>query len=455
VGLSGLEIYKQLPKTNCKECGMPTCLAFAMKLAAKQAELSACPHVSEAAKQALDAASAPPIRLVTVGTGDKKVEVGNETVLFRHDKTFYHAPGIFVRVRDTDSADEVAAKAKAVATYQVERVGMTMSASGLAVENASGDAAKFAACVQAVAKESDQPLILMSKDQAAMTAALPAVADRKPLIYAADKDNWQGMVELAKKHGCPLAIREEGGLSALASLSEQVTKAGVADLVLDPGGRTAAENLAAFTQLRRLALRKNLRLVGYPLIGFAGDGAADAAEELAFAGQQVMKYGGFIVIDHFSPADIYALLTLRLNIYTDPQKPIQVKPDVYAFGEADEKAPVLITTNFSITYFSVAGEIEASGVPTHLVVADSEGLSVLTAWAAGKFDAEKIAKSVKSLNIADKVSHRYIVIPGYVSTLSGEIEEELPGWKVLVGPREAVDISTYLRRTWAGVIGKN
>lgn len=454
MGLSGLEIYKQLPKTNCKECGMPTCLAFAMKLAAKQAELSACPYVSDAAKEALDAASAPPIRLVTVGTGDKKVEVGNETVIFRHDKTFYHQPGIFLRVKDTEAADAIEAKAKAVAEYQVERVGVMMSASGLAIENASGDAQKFAAAVQAVAGLTEQPVILISKDPAAMGAALPAVADRKPLIYAADKDNWQGMVELAKKYSTPLAVYEPDGLSALASLSEQIGKAGVTDLVLDPGARGTAENLALFTQLRRLALRKNFRLVGFPLIGFPGEGADSPEEEMAIAGQQVMKYGGFIVVDNFDMAHMYALLTLSLNIYTDPQKPIQVKPEVYSFGEVHSNSPVLVTTNFSITYFSVAGEIEASGVPTYLVVTDAEGLSVLTAWAAGKFDAEKIAKAVKSLGMDQKVEHRYIVIPGYVSTLSGEVEEELPGWKVLVGPREAVDISPFLRRTWAGVIGK-
>ncbi len=433
---------------------MPTCLAFAMKLAAKQAELTSCPYVSEAAKEALDAAAAPPVRLVTVGTGDSKVEVGNETVLFRHDKTFYHAPGIFVRVKDTDPAEEALAKAKAVVEYSVERVGVMMSPAGLAVENASGNAQTFAAFVQEMANLGDRPMVLISSDPAAIAAALPAVADRKPLIYAADKDNMAGMVEQAKKHGCALAIREPAGLSELASLSEQVSKAGVADIVLDPGTRSAAENLASFTQIRRLALRKNFRLFGYPMIGFPGEGADSVEEEYTFAGQQVMKYGGFIVLDHFNPASMYALLTLRLNIYTDPQKPIQVKPDVYSFGEVTPESSVLITTNFSITYFSVAGEIEASGVPTYLLVTDSEGLSVLTAWAAGKFDAEKIAKAVKGSDLDQRVSHRYVVLPGYVSTLSGEVEEELPGWKVLVGPREAVDISTYLRRTWQGVIGK-
>ncbi|MHB1132006.1 MAG: acetyl-CoA decarbonylase/synthase complex subunit gamma [Chloroflexota bacterium] len=453
MGLSGLEIYKQLPKTNCKECGMPTCLAFAMKLAAKQAELSACPYVSDDAKQALDAASAPPIRLITVGTGEKKLEVGNETVMFRHDKTFYHAPGIFVRVKDNQA--DAAAVAKIASDYQVERVGLMMAAAGIAIENASGEPATFAAAVQAVAQASEGALILMSKDPAAMAAALPAVAERKPLIYAADAENWQQMADLAKKYACPLVVRENGGLSALASLAEQVAKSGVADLVLDPGAREPAANLAAFTQLRRLALRKNMRVVGYPLIGFPGEGAASAEEEALFAGQQIVKYGGFIVVDRFDPATMYGLLTLSLNIYTDPQKPIQVKPEVYSFGEVDQNSPVLVTTNFSITYFSVAGEVEASGVPTYLLVTDAEGLSVLTAWAAGKFDAEKIAKAVKGSGIADKVSHRYIVLPGYVSTLSGEVEEELPGWKVLVGPREAVDISPYLRRTWPTIVGKN
>lgn len=447
MALSGLDIYKQLPKTNCKDCGFPTCLAFAMKLAAKQAELSLCPHVTEEAKQVLDAASAPPIRLIAVGAGDSKIEVGNETVLFRHDKTFFHEPGIFVRVKDNQPEAEVAKLVQTVADYSVERVGMNLRVNGFAVENASGDAQAFAKCVGLVKGKSGLPLILMAASPAAMDAALAVAGSDKPLIYAATEDNWEAMVELAKKYQSSLAVRAtgEGDPSALATLVEQVTKAGVADVVLDPGAKGLRASLEAQTIIRRLAIRKNFRLLGFPTIVFAGEGADSPLEQTINASQAISKYAGFIVLDSFDPSLVYPLLTLRQNIYTDPQKPIQVKPDIYAINEPKDSSPLLITTNFSLTYFTVAGEVEASGVPAWLLIADSEGLSVLTAWAAGKFDAEKIAKTVKGSGASDKVSHRKLVIPGAISGLSGEIEEELAGWKVIVGPRDAVDISPFLK----------
>jgi len=446
MGLSGLQIYKLLPKTNCKDCGFPTCLAFAMKLSQKGVELSACPHVSDEAKEKLAASAAPPIRLVTVGSEEKKIAVGNETVLFRHDKTFFNQPGIVVRVKDTLPADEINNLAGKAAGYSVERVGMDLTLDGFAVENASGDATKFAAAVEAVRQVADWPLVLMSADPQAMEAAL-AQAGERPLIYAATADNWEAMAELAKKHKAPLAIKADT-LDGLADLSEKVGKAGVPDIVLDPGARGLVDSLAALTQLRRLALKKNLRLLGFPIITFPGEGAEDADEEAVLAAQFVAKYGGIIVLDHFDPAVIYPLLTLRLNIYTDPQKPIQVSPGVYEIGAPKPESPLLVTTNFSLTYFSVAGEVESSGVPTWLLICDSEGMSVLTAWAAGKFDAEKVAKTVKQFGVADKLGHQKIVIPGFVATISGELEEELPGWEIRVGPREAVDITGYLKNVW-------
>ncbi len=448
MALSGLEIYKLLPKTNCKECGQPTCLAFAMKLASKQAELSACPYVSEESKAALESAGAPPIRLVTVGAGDKKIEVGNETVCFRHEKTFYHQPGIVVRVKDTQSADEVAATVQKVGSYEVERVGMQLTMNGIAIENASGNAQTFAKCVELVKSKTDLPLVLMSQDPAAMEAALSAAGDVQPLIYAATNENWEAMAGLAKKFKAPLAISGKNDLSALATLADQVSKAGVADLVIDVEAPNASVSLAAMTQIRRLALKKNFRPLGFPMITFPSRFANTAEEEAIIAAQQIAKYSGVIVLDNFDPTLVYPLLTLRQNIYTDPQKPIQVKPDLYTFGDPTEKSPLLITTNFSLTYFTVAGEIEASGIPTWLLIADSEGMSVLTAWAAGKFDAEKIAKTVKNSGIADKIGHRKLVLPGFVAGMSGEVEEELAGWKIAVGPREAVDISPYLKGVW-------
>jgi len=453
MALSGLEIYKLLPKTNCKECGFPTCLAFAMKLAAKQAELAACPYVSEEAKAALAAAAAPPIRLITISSDGKKIEVGNETVMFRHEKTFYHEPGLLVRVKDTQPLEEFKDAVTKAANYSVERVGMELTISGFAVENASGDPAMFAERVEIVKAIANLPLVLISKDPAALEAAIAKLDGTVPLLYAADEDNWQAMAELAKKHNFPLAVRGEGDpsassgqrLTALANLVEQVKQAGVEDIVLDPGTRGPVDSLISLTQLRRLALKKNFRLLGYPVITFPGEGAASEAEEAALAAQHIAKYAGFIVLDHFDPATMYPLLTLRLNIYTDPQKPIQMEPGVYEFGEPTPDSPLLTTTNFSLTYFSVAGEVESAGIPAWLLVCDSEGMSVLTAWAAGNFDAEVIAKMVKQFNVADRIAHRKIVIPGLVAVISGELEDELPGWEVLVGPREAVDIPAYLK----------
>ena len=445
MALSGLEIYKLLPRTNCKKCGFPTCLAFAMKLAAKQAELSACPDVSEETKAKLEAASAPPIRLITVSSGAKKVEVGNETVLFRHEKTFYHQPGLFARLRDTQSADEIRAQARQVASYSVERVGVQLGIDGLAIENASGQPAAFADAVAAVRGAAELPLILISENPAAIKAALDKVAGGTPLIYAATDANWQEMAAVAKAAKAPLAVRASGDLSALATLAENVKGAGVEDIVLDPGQNGLSASLAVQTQLRRLALKQNMRAVGYPTIVFAGSGTTSAVEEAVAAAQAIAKYAGFVVLDHYAPANVYPLLTLRQNIYTDPQKPIQVSPGLYEINSPKPESPLLVTTNFSLTYFSVAGEVEGSGSPAWLLIVDAEGMSVLTSWAAGKFDAERIAKAVKASGITDKISHHKLVIPGLVATLSGELEEELPGWEIRVGPRESIDIPAYLK----------
>lgn len=442
MALSGLQIYKLLPGSsrnpeakkhaNCKECGFPTCLAFAMKLGQKQAELSQCPYVEEESKAQLEASAAPPIRLITLSAGGKKVEAGNEIVMFRHEKTLYHPAGLFIRVKDTQ-ADAVEV-AKAVAAYAVDYVGVDLTVDGIAVEAAGGD---FAAAVSAVKAACPKPLILLTEDPAQAEAGLQAAAGTTPLLWAATAANWQAMAKLAVQYKAPLAVKAEG-LSALATLAEQVAGAGVEDIVLDPAARDYKQSLSAFTQLRRLAIKKNERSVGYPIIAFAGD-------DPLLAGQHLAKYGGFVVFDRFSPATIYPLLVLRANIFTDPQKPIQVQPGIYEINNPTADSPLMVTTNFSITYFAVANEVESSGQSGWLLVADAEGMSVLTAWAAGKFDAERIAKSVKSSGVADKVAHRSIILPGHVAVLSGELEEELPDWKVLVGPREAVDLPNYLK----------
>ena len=441
MALSGIQIYKLLPQTNCKDCGFPTCLAFAMKLAAKQVELAECPHVSDEAKEQLSEAAAPPVRPVTLKSNGYEVKSGNEVVLFRHEKTFYNQPGLFLRVRDTDSPESIKAKVKSADEYSVDYVGIELSMGGTAVQANGGD---FGTAVATVREVSHRPMILIG-DVQDIKAGLEKLGDDEiPLVCHATLENWEDMAALAKEHGAPLAI-QAGTMDEMASLAEKLTEAGVADIVLSPEQRTMLGTLTANTLSRRMALKKTFRPLGYPIISFPGD-VGDPDREVVLAAQAISKYSSFVVLDHFSPAAAYPLLVLRQNIYTDPQKPIQVKPGLYEINDPSPEDPVLVTTNFSITYFSVANEVEGAGLPAWLLVTDAEGMSVLTAWAAGKFDAERIAKAVKAFNVAEKVNKYQVVLPGHVAVLSGELEEELPDWEIRVGPREAVDLPAFMKQ---------
>jgi len=441
MALSGIQIYKLLPKTNCKECGFPTCLAFAMKLAAKQVELSSCPYVSDESKAKLAESAAPPIRLVTLKSNGYEVKAGNEVVLFRHEKTFYHKPGLFVRVDAGSSAEEIKTLVSPADAYVTNYVGIDLKLDGFAVDASDQSAGvtpeKFAAAVSAVREASHMPLILISRDPAVMAAGLRAVDGEHPLVYAADAENWEAMADLAKQHQAALVVTASS-LEELAEMTEKIKAKGVEDLVLDPSVRDLSGSLILSTQIRRLALKKNFKALGYPLIAFPQNAEA--------AAQAIAKYAGFIVLDSFAPELAYPLLVLRQNIYTDPQKPIQVQPGLYEINDPKPSDPVLVTTNFSITYFSVANEVESSGLPAWLLVTDAEGMSVLTAWAAGKFDSERIAKAVKSFGVPEKTTRKQVVLPGHVAVLSGELEGDLPGWEIRVGPREAVDIPKFMKQ---------
>jgi acetyl-CoA decarbonylase/synthase complex subunit gamma len=437
MALSGIQIYKLLPQTNCKECGFPTCLAFAMKLAAKQVELSACPYVSEESKAQLAESSAPPIRMITLKSDGYEVKAGNEVVLFRHEKTFYNKPGVFVKYSDALNPADIAEQVKVADAYSVNYVGIELSLDGFAVESTSGSPEAFAAAVKAVRSASQRPLVLVTSDPAVATAGLGALTEETVLVCGADASNWEAMADLAKAHKAALAVRS-ASLDELADLTEKIKGKGVEDLVLAPEADGLSAALAHEVQIRRLALKKNFRPLGFPTLRFPHNPAA--------AAQAVSKYAGFVVLDRFAPELVYPLLVLRQNIYTDPQKPIQVQPGLYEINTPKATDPVLVTTNFSITYFSVANEVEGSGLPAWLLVTDAEGMSVLTAWAAGKFDSERIAKSVKTFNVGDKVSRKRLVLPGAVAVLSGELEAELPDWEIRVGPREAVDIPKFFKQ---------
>jgi len=443
MALSGIQIYKLLPQTNCRECNFPTCLAFAMKLAAKQVELGACPYVSDASKKQLAESSAPPIRLITLKAGTQ-VKVGNEVVMFRHEKTFYNKTGLFLRVKASDP--DIAKKVAAADAYKVNYVGMDLTIDGFAVE-ADAD---LAAAVKTIRTVTQRPLILIGNDAALLDSALGLLAGEQALIYAADSSNYEPLADTARKHKAALVVNgrdvamQRLYVDALADLTQKVQAKGVDDMVLDLGGKNMSEALTRSTQVRRLAIKSNLRALGYPTIFFAAQNGVE--KEAVYAAQAIAKYAGFVVLDTFSPEMLYPLLVLRENIYTDPQKPIQVTPGIYEINSPTAESPVLITTNFSITYFSVANEVEGSGLPAWLVVTDAEGMSVLTAWAAGKFDAERIAKAVKGFDVASKVGRKRIVLPGHVAVLSGELEEELSDWEIRVGPREAVDLPAFMKQ---------
>jgi acetyl-CoA decarbonylase/synthase complex subunit gamma len=440
MALTGIQIYKLLPQTNCKECDFPTCLAFAMKLAAKQVELAKCPYVSDESAAQLAEAAAPPVRPITIQSNGHEVKGGNEVVMFRHNKKFFSPPGLFIRVYDDQSADDIKATVQPVSEYVVEYVGMELMMGGIAVQARGGD---FGAAVKAVREATSLPLILLGPPEALRTALSDLGEGDVPLLASATAANWEAMGEVAKEFNAPLAV-EAGNIDEMTDLVEKLESKDLKDFVLAPKQRTLIGTLTANTTIRRMALKENFHQLGFPILNFPGD-VGDPVRELTLAMQAIGKYGSFIVLDHFDPATAYSLLVLIANIYTDPQEPIQVTPGIYEINDPGPEDPFLVTTNFSITYFSVANEVESMGLPAWLLVTDSEGMSVLTAWAAGKFDAEIIAKDAKRFNAAEKVTKKQIVLPGHTAVLSGELEEELPDWDVKVGPKEAVDLPAYLK----------
>ncbi|MCL0094393.1 acetyl-CoA decarbonylase/synthase complex subunit gamma [Dehalococcoidales bacterium] len=442
--MTGIEIFKLLPKKNCGECGVPTCLAFAMNLATGKAELTACPYISEEAKVKLEEASAPPIRPVTIGVGDRALKVGGETVMFRHEKRFDNPPGFAVVISNTMDEAEVNSRLERFSQLQYERVGLTLRPELIAVRDDSGEVSKFEALVNKVKQNSNCGIILMSNNPDILASGLKLCADQKPLLYAVTKDNLERLAELAKANLCPVAVKASS-LEELGQLTTKLIEAGIKDIVLDSGSRTVRQVFEDQVVIRSVALNKKFRPLGFPTIIFPSEMTDDPMKEAVIASVFVAKYGGIIVLSDFQGHSLFPLLLERLNIYTDPQRPLATKEGIYEIGGPDENSPVLITANFSLTYFIISGEIETSKVASYLLIKDTEGLSVLTSWAAGKFVADTIAPFVKKCGIGDRVKHRKLIIPGYIAAERGSLEEKLPGWEILVGPREGAHLPAYLR----------
>ncbi len=444
MGLTGIQIFKLLPKTNCKECGLPTCLAFAMNLASGKAELDSCPYVSDEAREQLAEASAPPIRPVSIGAGVRAFKVGGETVMFRHEKTFYNPTGIAALIdSDTDSGT-LDKKLKEWNALQYERVGLNLRPEMVALKDVNGDGSAFAAAAKKIAEESEFNLILMSDSVDNMKTGIDSSAFKKPLLYAANKENVNDMGELAKEKGLPLAVKASN-LEELTVLTDKLTVMGLKDLVLDSGSREPKQVFEDQVIIRRAALRSGNRSLGFPTITFPCEMAGNLDMETVISSMLIAKYAGIIVLSDFKGENLFPLLLERLNIFTDPQRPMTVTQGIYEIGSPGKDSPVLVTTNFSLTYFIVSSEIEGSRIPSWLLIMDTEGLSVMTAWAAGKFSGDAVGMFVKKCGIADKIAHKKVVIPGYAAGISGEMEEELPDWEVIVGPRDASLIPKFLK----------
>ncbi len=445
MALTGIQILKMLPKKNCGECSIPTCLAFAMKVAAGQAEIDTCPYVSDEAKATIGEASAPPIRTVKIGAGDAEFTAGGETCLFRHEKRFEHPTGIAILVSTNEDDAEVEGKLKRFRDMEFERVGVLMRANLVAIKDTSGDPAKMSSLVGKVQEMAPKAaIILMSDNTDVLKAGAEACGDNKPLLYGATADNWEAFAELAKETGCVLGVKG-ANLDDLVEVSGKLVDSGLKDMVIDTGARTLRAAFEDNIVARRSAIKERFKPLGFPTITFPCEMTDDLMMEAMIASVLMAKYAGIIVLSDIQGDILFPLLLEQLNIFTDPQRPMVVQEDIYPITGPDENSPVLITCNFSLTYFIVSGEIEGSKVPSWLLIKDTEGLSVLTAWAAGKFGADLIAQFVNKSGIADKVKHHELIIPGYLATIKGELEEELPDWTITIGPREAGHLPAFLK----------
>lgn len=440
MALSGLDIYKVLPKTNCRECGFATCLAFAMALAKKTVGVDKCPYLSQEAKGLLEASAQPPIRLVSIGCGESKLEIGNDTVMFRHEEKFYNPCGIGFIIEDDLEDTEIRERLKKINNLKFERVGQKLGVNLVAVKQKAG-AQRFLEVVKLVSGSTTLPLVIMSSDLGALRKALEITAGNKPLIYAITKDNLNEAANIAKEFKVP-AVVSAPDLETVSGLTQELTKQGLNDLVLDTGRKLISDKIWDLTQIRRQALKKSNRSLGFPAITIVED--TDPFKEAIEAAAYICKYSNIVLLKRLESWEVLALLTVRQNIYTDPQKPLQIEPNLYPVGAVGDKSPVIVTTNFSLTYYTVLGEVEASKLPSYILSVDTEGMSVLTAWAAEKFTADKIVDSMNKFGLKDKVAHNKLIIPGYVAVMSGDLEEK-SGANIIVGPKEAAGIPSFLK----------
>jgi acetyl-CoA decarbonylase/synthase complex subunit gamma len=443
--VAGSEIVKMLPgRRPCKDCGFPTCFAFAMKLASGGATVDKCPYLSEEVKAKLLDLLAPPIKLVAIGSGESAVKIGNEEVIYRHEKTFVHSPGIALLISDKEDNAKIEEKIKKIKELQFPWVGVNLNADLLALYFESGDKDKFLALVKKVYDSTDVGIVLISEDMDALFAARDICADRHPLLYPITKENIDEAIPKIRANLTPVGLRG-GSIEELVPLTTKLKDSGIEELVLDPGSKNLLEAIRDQTFIRKAALKQGFKPLGYPTIGFPCFMAKDGLKEMLIGSAFINKWASIIVFSDFDQHSLLPLLVQRLNIYTDPRFPMAVEEKYYEVGEPDESSPVLVTSNWALTYFLVSSAVEATKVPAYVCVKDAEGLGVLTAWAAGKFSGDSVGTFIKKCGIEDKVKHRKLVIPGKVARIKGELEDALDlKWEIIIGPRETTGIGAFL-----------
>jgi acetyl-CoA decarbonylase/synthase complex subunit gamma len=445
MALKGIDIFKLSPKKNCKECGSPTCMAFCMKVAQGAVELSKCPYFSEDAIASLSEATAPPMKTIKVGAGETEMSLGGETVLFRHEKTFVSKTRYAAAV--CDCMDEAAADERlaAVSAVDYERIGERMFAEMIYVNHGDEPKMDYVELVKKAAAVPGRVLILGVKDAELAKAALAVCKDAKPILNGADASNYEAMNAVATEAGVVLGVSGKD-LNELYDTVAALEKLGNKNLIIDCGINSVKEAFATAVQFRRAAIKDGNRTCGYPsLVNVAMLAHGDKHMQAALASLFTMKYGSIVVMEEVNYANALPLYGLRQNVFTDPQKPMKVEPGIYSYNGGDENSICLTTVDFALTYFVVSGELERSGVPCNLIINDAGGLSVLTSWAAGKFSSGSIAKFFQEQDIEGKIKNRKLVLPGKVAVLKGDLEAKLPGWEIIVGPQEAVQLVKFLK----------
>ena len=440
MAVKGLDIFKLSPKKNCKECGSPTCMAFCMKVAQGAVPITKCPYMSEEAIALLSEATAPPMQTITVGAH----KLGGETVMMRHEKTLVNR-NLFAATLDTSMDDaSIEERIALVKKVDYERIGEREMVECVFVHDA-GDCAKFVELCKKAAALPDRTVIIDTKDVETAKAAVEAIKDSKPILNGANKDNFNDMNEIAKAAGLVLGVSGTD-LSELHDTVAALEKAGNKNLILDVTAPTIKETFANAVLVRRTAIKDGDRTFGYPSIVNLGVLCNhDEHLETALAAMFVVKYGSIIVMDKVGYAEALPLYGLRQNIFTDPQKPMKVAPGIYPINGAGPDDPCALTVDFALTYSLVSGELERSKIPVNLLITDASGMSVLTAWAAGKFSSTSVKKFFDEFDIASKINNRTLIIPGKVAVMKGEIQDKLPEWNVVVGTREAVELVKFLR----------